>query len=266
VFAYIPVGSYDVNVQEPGWVTPTGVNDVHASGNVSNGTTNTTTIVYDVAGTVTVNMRTKAYDPTQNKIVDTPSRAYSYSLANAGVTATGFRQFLPTVAPASTIVATQLFPFKDSYGIYAGRCLSENPTTSNGGATQVVDRAGIYTVDAYQPALRIRVVNGTAAVVGARVVASLEDYCVTGDPGDKIPAIRTDALGGLTTEANGYVTRPSVAGIGFDPGIPYGIWDICVDNGTRYKILQDYANTTIAGAATTTTINMNTGTALGTCA
>ena len=129
VFSYIPVGSYDVNVRQPGWVTPTGVNDVHVSGTVSNGTTNVTTVpAYDVAGTVTLNLRTRYWDAEQQQLVDAPSRAFSFGLANNDIgTSTNVRQFKPATGAVSTLVATELFPFKDSYGLFTGQCGSENP-------------------------------------------------------------------------------------------------------------------------------------------
>jgi type II secretory pathway pseudopilin PulG len=271
VFAYIPIGGYDVNVKQAGgWVNPEGVNDVHVSGNVSNGTTNATTIVYDVAGTVTMNMRTKAWDAEANAIVDIPSRAYSYGLANAGVTSTGYRQFFPATAPATTVTATQLFPFKDAYGLYSGRCLTpENPGTANGGGVQIVDRAGIYTNDVYQPALRVKVVNGANAVTGATVVATIRPGATgCGTPiapnGDKITGLTTFS-GVATDKRNGFVTQPAVPGIPFDPGIPYGTWDICVQSGTQKKTLSSYSNRTLAGNSTVTTLDMSTGTTTGTC-
>ena len=195
VFSYIPVGSYDVNVRQPGWVTPTGVNDVHVSGTVSNGTTNVTTVpAYDVAGTVTLNLRTRYWDAEQQQLVDAPSRAFSFGLANNNIgTSTNVRQFKPATGAVSTLVATELFPFKDSYGLFTGQCGSENPGLANGGAAQIVDRAGIHTTTVYQPALRVKVMNGSTPVMGANVVATLKSFTGCVATGDKMPGIRTDS-------------------------------------------------------------------------
>ena len=274
VFAYVPVGSYDVNVNEPGKVNPMGTNDVHVSGSVSNGTTNVTTIVYDVAGSVTASFRTRYWDAATSAFVDAPSRVFSFSLANAGVTSTGYRQFTPAVAPADTVTATQLFPFKDQYGLYSGRCLEENPTVTNGGAVQIVDRGGIYNETVYQPALRVRVMTGSSPatpVAGAFVKATLIESGACA--GDTIPSIRTNPLNGLTTYAGtgasdpkrGYVTRPAVTGFPFDPGIPYGQWSVCADNGTRQRTVT-VDNYTLTGTPSLTTINLSTtGSSTGTC-
>ena len=276
VFSYIPVGSYDVNVRQPGWVTPTGVNDVHVSGTVSNGTTNVTTVpAYDVAGTVTLDLRTRYWDAEQAKVIEGPSRAFSFGLANNGIgTASNVRQFKPASGAVSTLMAIDLFPFKDSYGLFTGQCGSENPGLANGGAAQIVDRAGIHTTIVYQPALRIKVVNGSAPVMGANVVATLRSPTGCVATGDKIPGIRTDALHGLTTyssldtgdDRRGWVTRPAIAGIGFDPGIPYGSWDVCVDFGGKARTLTSHVNRTIAPTAPVTPVLIDmAGAPNGTC-
>jgi hypothetical protein len=281
VFAYIPVGSYDVNVnQAGGWVTPEGVTDVHVSGIVSNGTTNAPPpIVYDVAGTVTMNMRTRYFDAQANAIVDGPSRAYNFGLANPGVTSTGYRQFAPTPTPATSLTATKLFPFKDAYGLYSGRCLSpENPGLANGGAVQIVDRAGIYTANVYQPALRIKVIDssksGSPPVVGANVVATLRSTatgCLAPTAGDKNPGVTTDTLGLMTYNGtagdarNGFITRPPTTDIPLDPGIPYGNWDICVASGGKTKSFTNYSNRAMNGATSTTTYDFS-GATNGSCA
>jgi hypothetical protein len=259
VFAYIPVGTYDVNVnQAGGWVNPLGVTDVHTSGNVSTGTTNVTTLVYDVAGTVTANVRTRLYDPGQDKIVDSPSRAFELSAANAGMTpGTGIRTFPENVTatvPSDTFTAAKLFPFKDSYGFFTGYCTKQNPPS---GSTQIVDRAGIYTIDVYQPALRVQVKtnsgSGGTPVAGAHVTATYNTSQACA-PNDVMPGIRTDPANGLTTQAQGWVTR---AGGPFDPGLPYGSWVICADNGSS-RGTATVNNNALAGPATTTTIGLTT--------
>ena len=42
--------------------------------------------------------------------------------------------------------------------------------------------------------------------------------------------IPADPLNGLTTRAKDWVTR---AGGSFDPGLPFGTWDICADKTRR---------------------------------
>ena len=257
IFAYIPVGTWDVNVnQAGGWVNPLGVTDVHTSGSVSTGTTNVTTLVYDVSGTVTANVRTKLYDPTQNKIVDSPSRAFEVSLANAGMTpGTGIRTFpeATTLAvPASTFVAAKLFPFLDSYGVYSGYCTKQNP--ASGAKTQIVDRAGIYTVDVYQPSLRIQVKTSAGAVVSGANVTATYNTSQACTPNDVMPGITADPVSGLTTQAQGWVTR---AGGAFDPGLPYGSWVVCADKANS-KGTATVNNTAMNGPGTTTTITLNT--------
>ena len=87
-------------------------------------------------------------------------------------------------------------------------------------------------------------------------------------------ARRTSAASGLTTYTGtgltdpqaGYVTRVGVAGFLFDPGIPYGTWDLCADDGSRRNTAR-VNNTAINGTGTLTTINLSgsSGWTSGTC-
>ena len=269
VFPYIPIGAYDVKVDQPGWVNVAGVQEVHQSGNVTNGTTNVVNLLYDLAGTVTATFDTRYWNAATGAFVVAPSRAFAFSLANAG-TPLGFRLFTPTPppAPANVIAATQLFPFKDPYGLYAGRCGEQNPTVANGGVAQLVDRGGIYNVVVRQPALRVLVTRNGVPYANANVTATLVESSAC--PGDKLTGRVGSALYGLTTldstdARKGYVTRVPAAGYPFDPGIPYGNWLICVDDGTRRRNNVAVDNTAVNGAATTQTITIPTSGGSSTC-
>ncbi len=271
IFAYIPVGTWDVNVNNPGWVNPLGVQDVHMSGNVSNGTTNVTTILYDVAGSVNATVRSRYFNNTSatgGTMVTGASRAFDLGFANAGIPGTGMRVFpetTPLTVPSGAFTATKLFPFKDAYGIFTGQCSAENPGTN--GAKQIVDRAGIYNVNVTQPGPRVVVKAGTAVVGAANVTATLSASAACA-PNDVMAGVRTDTVNGLTTwnvdDFNkGFLTRK---GATFDPGLPYGTWDICADNVTRRKTVTGVANTAMTTTPALVTIDVNsTGSTTGRC-
>jgi hypothetical protein len=175
---------------------------------------------------------------------------------------------------------TGLFPFRTAYQTFAGECKGSNPATAipstgwystgGGGVDDVVivppgDTSSAVIVR--QPALGLKVTNGSTALPGANVVLTVKDTtCITP------PApVR---LGGLTTNATGMVTKSDV--VAYDPGVPFGVYDICADavtgTGTgairRYKIktgvaVNSAAGVTVADLAIPTT--GTTSTVAGTC-
>ena len=274
VFAYIPVGGYDVNVKQPGLGQPGGRqrrprlrqrlerhderhddrlrhrghgDDEHARRNV---------------------LRRRRPTP----ILDGPSRAYSFGLANAGVTSTGMRQFIADASPPRPpITATQLFPFKDAYGLYSGRCRRGEPDATSGGAVQIVDRAGIYTSDVYQPALRIKVVNGAQrrrrGRTSSRRSARARPAAATPDRAERRRDHRPHHLQRRPSATSATASSPSLRSPAspFDPGLPFGNWDICVDARSRRgpavtTIVSNYSNRSTARLTTVTTLDTATGT------
>jgi Tfp pilus assembly protein PilV len=268
IFGFIPVGNYNAKLDSAGWVDPGGNQIVSKPTSVTKGTTTTTQLQYDRAGSIVANIVTQYKDPNDNVVKTVPSRAWNLALANPGLTPLGYENFAPVTVPGTTVTATQLFPFASPYGVYTGPCSEENSSSASGGITQQVNRDTISTVTVSQPALWVQVMDGTTPVQNANVMATLVE---TGTCADVHASKRTN-VNGLTTYSSsntadklrGYVTRKPTTDIPFDPGLPYGTWTVCVDNGTKRKT-DTVDNKTLSAPGTLKTINLNTGTTAGTC-
>jgi hypothetical protein len=151
-----------------------------------------------------------------------------------------------------SIALTDLFPFRSAYQTFAGECKGSNPdtamlpaaptwfTTGGGVGDAVVippgDTSTVVTVR--QPALKLKVTDGTSPLVGANVVLTVDDTSCIGSP---------VKLKGLTTNATGYMTKVGTGMPTYDPGVPFGKYDICADAMTgsginrlrRFKVLPD---------------------------
>jgi Tfp pilus assembly protein PilV len=261
VFAFIPAGDYHVRFSQAGWVDPRGVNAVDENPTVNPGKVNQLSLVYDRAGAMTMRFDTKI-----GAAAPSTSWGWTASAMHNGVTGTGIRPFVSAAATAASapntqasIALTDLFPFRTAYQTFAGECKGSNPdtamlpaaatwfTTGGGVGDAVVIPPGDTStaVTVRQPALSLKVTSGTTtgpAISGANVVLTVDDSSCIATP------VR---LKGLTTNASGLMTKAGAGVPTYDPGVPFGKYDICADamtgSGTsgagrllqRYKLLND---------------------------
>jgi type II secretory pathway pseudopilin PulG len=245
IFARIPVDRYTVSLNETGWVDPFGNQNSTKGADVLNGTVQLVTMPYDRAASSTWSVRTN--DPYTGAAI-TPSKVTKVSAVN-GEERDLLRQF--TTSPA-----TALFPFLTPYGFFTGSCAHSNPATAivpadpdyfetNIGSV-ATEPGGSHAVDIYQPPLAIRVRSSTTAgsyvgnglaaqnFVGATAYATLRP-----EAGDDTPCRETYTLR-ATTRADGSKGHLSHTDPGYDPGLPYGVYDVCVmvrngSNSRRYS-------------------------------
>jgi hypothetical protein len=166
----------------------------------------------------------------------------------------------PGPSPA-TVAATNLFPFPSAYTVYAGTCDTSSPA-KNGltdpGATITPGASGVaYTQQI--PALNVTATENGAAPGAGRVMR----VKYTLDP---------SAAGGAMSGCPAFsIVRDATAGIGVvaDPGLPFGVYDVCVDDslfnaGNPHKNVTTWQNVDVTGAAAlpgpSKTINVPTGT------
>jgi Tfp pilus assembly protein PilV len=281
IFAYIPVGTYHARFSQAGWVDPSGTNAVDATKAVTAGNLSVLPLVYDRAGAMTVKFETQAVGTS----TVTPSRGWSATAANTGVPGSGMRTTNPAALNAG-IAINDLFPFRTAYNTFAGECASENPvnavssnyyTVAPGlGDAAIIPPGDTSTVTTVRlPALKLKVTNaGTGAVIsGANVVLSPRDATCTVDPT-------------MTTGTNGLATKPAynfgapAGNVTYDPGVPYGSYDICADAVTgsgssgsgrslrRYAQLSNVAVNSAAGKDAGTLaipVTGTTGSVAGSC-
>jgi Tfp pilus assembly protein PilV len=255
VFPLIPAGTYHVTYQVSGWVDELGTNAIDQTKIVNAGATALLPLHYDVAGALTMKFETNL--GTATAPVMSPSRGWTGSGYNTGVPGGGLRPF-PVVASAPmqpTLALTNLYPFRTVYQTFAGRCTGANPETaipSTGwfaagglGTDDAVlvppgNNSGVVTVR--QPALAVQARAGTAASWTIVTTAANGPVNVLITPKDTncVPAtmgaIGTWTIGTNPVQASGgWVTKPSfdfgapTGVVSYDPGVPFGKYDVCVD-------------------------------------
>jgi Tfp pilus assembly protein PilV len=232
VFPRIPIGNYEVELREPGWVNHDGQNPATKGTTVNNGAVTLETIEFDRAGTINV-----SFDTTDPRTTGDPV------LASRGLYARVFHASMTDREGsggtlASTIGVGSLFPFPSAYGVHAGRCGASEPPAAyfdtHPGASALVGPGATTPITVRQPPLRLRVSsdNRTAAntftpsqgtVVKARLVDGTcsEEY------------LNLTTTSSSTTSMAGWVTKTGT----YDPGVPFGSWQICaqVRDGSSWR-------------------------------
>jgi Tfp pilus assembly protein PilV len=230
-FGYEPVGDYTVTTSAVGYVDSNGNSIGTTTASVGNETTASAQIQYDLAGAASLTFDTKAL--TQHVPVTVPP---SYDLTpktepawtvtvNHGsvpkVLGPGYPTASPytSPSPATSIAAPKLFPFIDPYGIYAGDCAYNDPGTLTpappGSSLTVTPGKLDHAVTVRVPAVNVLTkLNGIVAPLDVRFTSA------------------TSPCGVFTVQRK---TQDATAGtdIGLlqHPGLPYGQYTICVDNG-----------------------------------
>jgi type II secretory pathway pseudopilin PulG len=253
-FGYEPVGNYDVQTSRSGWVDLMGRPYAKTTASIASQQVSTKSLSYDQAGSAAVTFVTDATDyPSttinRSNVVGKARRIrVTHNLMEPPYVRDG-------AAPLGTakwgdgndnaeIDATDLFPFGDMtvtpqltspYGVYAGDCDAANPNSQT--PAQTVDQVQIEPgkatpVTVKMPALNIHVTQGGASnpLAGADV---------------KVTSAIAGCGGPWTYKTN------SAGNLDF-PGLPYGSYNVCVDdNKSPSRLLQ--TTTPIANAKRTGT-------------
>jgi Tfp pilus assembly protein PilV len=230
VFGHIPVGTYAATLNTPGWVDKNR-NQISTQTNaVSAGTTALLQMSYARAAQIDTVFETKV-GATPVK----PAKGNALTVANSSVPSSGIVQFTSPTAPAASpvISATKLFPFPSGYTAYAGDCLANDPTKYDAtyystypGFTLVTPGATV-PVTVREPAFNMQVLDKTLAGptvpgVGAHVVVTLN---TPGCAATKF-VFTADATGKLP-----------------EPGLPFGFYDVCVDDANPLPALRRFQTT-----------------------
>lgn len=242
IFGYIPTGSYTATLDREGWVDVSGVGVVSRSGTVTGGNVNAITIQYDEAATVGV-----GFDTVVGGGQPQTSASKSVTAGNSGVPPSGARRFT-TSARTASIQASSLFPFSSGYVIYAGSCAAANPQLYD--ADYFADHPGVvdtapgssHPVVVRVPAMNVAVTRLGIALAGAHVVLT--------------------ATGSGCTEKTTALTN--LQGALSDPGMPFGSYTVCADDGLRSKTTSGVINGDPAGTPVVNLAIPITG-SLGTC-
>lgn len=254
IFGNLPAGNYTLTPQSTGLVDRDGDPPEPLATSVVALSTNTVVLQYDTPGSIDVSFNTRV----GGSLV--PSSADSVVAFNTGMTdAEAFGQI---GTPAATVAAGPLFPFASPDTVYAGNCSDNNPDPDNnpGAAAAVaavaVPPGGTATATIELPALHLQVLSGTGPgnpgtpVNNAAVKVADTQCTVAGNPVER--TFGTDPSGKLA-----------------DPGLPVGIYDVCVDDGansvtTTAVDLKNFADVADFEDGTPLDVYLGSGTA-GTC-
>jgi hypothetical protein len=232
VFGKIPSGTYQVRLAELGWTGIAGTSVVTVPATVVAGKLTTAPVLYDRASQISV-----AFDTKVGPAAPQAATSTSLTAANAGIQPAGVRVFQPApIGPRATIDATPLYPFADGYALFSGSCAANDPSRyvngyygSAPGFFTPVPGATAPRVTLREPALNFQVIRGgnraTAPVFSStqsRVVITPEDSGCS----EKIVQSPLSPAGGLS-----------------EPGVPFGTYTICVDDGQRKTTVTGVANT-----------------------
>jgi Tfp pilus assembly protein PilV len=268
-FGYQPVGDYTVSTSAVGYVDVTGNSTASTSVKISNETTATAQLQYDLAGQAAVTFETLPYGATA-PTPTTPSNQWLVSWGNGNV----LRKFgpdYPTAAPytspasMSSINATKLFPFAGLYGVYAGNCVYNDPAlqtpAQSGNSLQVLPGKLDHTIAVFVPSINVYTNYTTSS--GTTTPANLRVRFTSKTPNCGAWSVVR------TTNSQGKLD---------DPALPYGTYDVCIDNSlisgtSRAKTITGVLNTVRGGvnvgtAAAPINIKTNSGTGqtpTGTC-
>lgn len=267
VFGFIPAGTYHVTYRVDEWVDESGTNAIDKTQILNGGSYALLPLHYDHRGELTMRFETNL--GTGAAPVMSPSRGWTGGASNSGVPGGGLRPFpVASAAPlVQSLTLTNLYPFRTAYQTYAGRCIGANPQTAipatgtppgttwynagSLGADDAIivppgDTAGAITVR--QPALEVQVRVGTSSSwTAATVAANSPNVVIT--PKDTncmpVPATGTWTIATNPVQGSaGWVTKQAynfgapTGLVSYDPGVPFGNYDVCVDAVTGTGINQ----------------------------
>jgi len=176
----------------------------------------------------------------------------------------------PQLSSVTQIPAYPLFPFNgsDNYTVYAGTCSANDPGTYSGtDVTATLQPSSTTNVTVTVPAMLIHVWNGTSTSPGSETFNFNTWHLWVKDVGcglryygyklgGTVPAV---SAGQSPEQAvlplNSNYPTSTTGGILAYPAMPYGKYDVCVDNGSKYWSVSNVTNNNSSG-----TINLYTGT------
>jgi len=238
VFGHIPVGTYQVKVQVPGYVDPAGASSIAVNKAVTPQTVQTQVIQYAQAAFVTANFTTKVgASPEQ------PTKGAGVVASNAALPSPGTRIFSAPAGGATSVTTGALFPFSDGYSFYSGTSgCAENLPTQYAGEDDYFTQFGFAkpgagqsaVVNVREPALNFQVLRGSGSTYAPYPSANV---VITAGCGIKYTSnpLRT--------------TADNLQASLVDPGLPFGVYKICADDGSRNTTVTGVQNTTSDGLA-----------------
>ncbi|MCU0312860.1 MAG: hypothetical protein MUC84_02205 [Solirubrobacteraceae bacterium] len=230
-------GGYTINFGQSGWVDRSGVTNITQATSVTSGSTNSVVFNYDRASRLDVSFDTVVGGTTR------VATSNAVMVGNSGMPSPQTRTF-SAGSPQNTIsTGSTLYPFTDGYAVWSGGCAGADPR-AYGQSAPIVSLApgATQAVTVREPAVRIQILRAGSPYPSARVRIT-----------PTTPGCGSTFTAALNATAN--LT---------EPGLPYGDYSICADDGTR-NVTQTFQNRTPGGSAVVSTMSIPTSGTSGPC-
>jgi Tfp pilus assembly protein PilV len=221
VFGYIPAGSYTAQVA--GLVTPTSSVPAQQPLEVYAGKASMGQMQVELPASLRANFvppLNNTFTPAANVLWD------KITVKNAGLP--GGRKIFTRASAATSVDATELFPFTDGVGVYAGSCTANDPSTyitnyfQPNGRGYVVNNPGdaLRPVDVEMATMRVNVTRQTVSPPTAPTTATVPSFTAA-----SVRLIPFDGTcpGFFASATFAARTTPWV----FDIAVPFGQYHVC---------------------------------------
>jgi prepilin-type N-terminal cleavage/methylation domain-containing protein len=154
-----------------------------------------------------------------------------------------------------SVVATPMFPYTSPYSVYAGTCTNDDPHLVTGGSTDdaaaTVTEGGNTNVTLTLPAIVVKLYSGTSSSPGSEEALPTGWHLALTDTGCNVEYSSANNAAGLLTAGQAALplnaSYPALGandtGILEYPGMPYGSYSACLDNGTKKVVTTLPVNT-----------------------
>ncbi len=238
-FGALAVGGYYVDVSQTGFVDRTGAATVRKSSSVVSGGTNSVAFEYDRAATANVLFDTQVGATVQPATAT--AIAYKHGAMPQGT------MTVAAATPSATIsTGAKLYPFPDPYAVWGGSCDGADPR-QYGQTTPLVafGPASSQSITVRLPALNLRVVRGGGPLSTARVRIT-----------PATPGCGSTFGGTGLVNSNGNLIQP---------GMPYGDYNVCADDGSRRVSTSTAIQNRAPGGTGLVTLTIPTSGSAGVC-
>ncbi len=246
----VPIGSYTITLNTPGYIDAKGNQLSRTVQNVVAKKVSFPTIRYDRPARANVSVTTHTPGTNWSVAGAKTSKVFDVSATN-GAEVGFFRTFTPPSA-TNAFQVSQLFPFAtNSYSFFSGRCGWADPedydtnyfSATNPGAGLLADPNVVKDVAVRQPPFNIRVTrryqSSTFTDGQVTVYARLQQPAEsTEECLQPVYRLTTKTWPGSTWGTRTNTTHwVSQEGTAFDPGMPFGDYELCLVYGTRGSLV-----------------------------
>jgi len=219
VFGYIPVGSYNISV--PGYVTMASSSPATSTMQVYTGRATFTPLQVERPASI----RATFLQPSGGNMTASQVIWDRITVKNANLIG-GKKTFIRTAGKATTVDATELYPFLDGVGVYAGDCAANDPSLYS---TSYFNPSAPRGWTALNPGDALRAVNVEMPML--RVTVRRTSPTNTNFVSSKVMLTPLD--GGCTVTAT--VSAGPFTGVSrvMDIAAPFGSYTLCASNRTN---------------------------------